>query len=187
MDSMEVIEYWISARYRNAPKTKAWINAVGSQLMALSVTYGEMTYNIDEAEGIQLDIIGRIIDLERKLIPIKSDDDFFGYLNTPHAVGYDVEPYFDYSANNMKPLPDRYFRVALKAKVLFNMFDGSRDSAIKAFKLMTGFDVRIDDNEDMSYGVTVFGDLQPDVTAALNLYQLEPTPAGVKFTGYVKG
>jgi len=184
MKSYDVIDYWMSGRWRTKRKTREWVNATGIQIEGVSDFYSKLTYAIDKAEGFALDVIGAVLGIPRLEVP--TDLLFFGYEGTPLAVGYELAPYFDFeNPAETTPVPDAVYRMALQFKVFYNVTDGTRASVLKATKtLLAVSDVEIVDAEDMQYKIVVHEPLDDVVIYVLNLYKLYIKPAGVKFLGY---
>lgn len=181
MKSLEIVNYWISARYKNKNKTIAWINGTGSQLESISDCYADMTYNIDDAEGEQLDFIASLVDIERALTSITGS--FFGYIDTPDAVGYEVDTYYDHSGESLVPIQDYLFRIAIKAKIVKNTTLSLATEIEAAAEFVLNTDVDLVDNDDMTFYFLV-DDISPEVGSILRFYNLEIKPAGVEFLGY---
>ncbi|HEQ3590751.1 TPA: DUF2612 domain-containing protein [Vibrio harveyi] len=184
MKSLDVIDYWMSGRWRTKPKARGMIHATGLQLEEMSNFYDKLTYNIDKGEGYVLDVIGAILGLPRLQIPANLQ--FFGFEGTPLAVGFDVAPFYDYdNPGELVPVPDAVYKKALHFKVFMNTTDGTRSSVIRATKaLLEVEDVELVDNEDMQYKIIVHEPLDDLTLYVLNLYRLYIKPGGVKFLGY---
>lgn len=179
-----VIEYWSSGRWREKRKFREWVKTTGTQLEEISNFYSKLTYDIDEAEGYLLDVIGAILDIPRLDIPANLA--FFGYQGTPLAVGYNIAPYFDFNnPTETVPATDNMYRMVLHFKVFYNTTDGTRASVLKATKTLLGIDdIEIIDNEDMQFKIMLHEPVDEVVLYLLNLYSLYIKPAGVKFLGY---
>jgi len=184
MKSEEVIDYWISGRWRTKRKMRDWVNATGLQIEGMSEYYQQLTYDIDEAEGYALDVIGAVLGIPR--LQVNPNLQFFGFVNTPLAVGFDVAPFYDFdNPGETVPIPDAYYRMALHFKVFYNTTDCTRASIIKATKSLLGInDIELVDNEDMDYKIKLHEPISELVLYLLNIYSLYIKPGGVKFLGY---
>ncbi|UTJ45703.1 DUF2612 domain-containing protein [Atlantibacter subterranea] len=115
-------------------------------------------FDIDQAVGVQLDILGLWIGRSRYVSePISGvyfcwDTDGVGYDQGIWQGPYD--PDTGYTA-----LSDDTYRVILKAKIAINMWDGQNDSLpaiLDAATAGSGLRMQIVDNQDMTISVWVF-------------------------------
>ncbi len=92
----------------------------------------DKSFDLDTAEGNQLDIIGQYVGVSRLL---------------------------DFQPNNAEPLlPDPYYRMLLKARISLNNWDGS----IEGIKNIWGnvfpeYEIQIVDNQDMTMEARIIG------------------------------
>jgi hypothetical protein len=183
MDSVRVIDFWVSGRWSEKPQFIKLAKVNGEQLDGFSYFYSQCTLSIDDAFGDQLDLIGEIIQCPRILVP---DDLFaFGYEGTEAAGGYNEAPYFDPDAVGHTPIIDDYYKLVLKAKVLFNVTECTRTSVIFATRFLFGVeDIEVVDNEDMKFSIKIHGVVDNLIIKFLNEYKYNIKAGGVKFLGY---
>lgn len=117
-------------------------------------------FDIDNAEGAQLDVIGRWVGVSRYLKSAITTDD------GPVSV-----------------LPDETFKFLVKAQIAANAWNGSVPNAYEVWGVAFGGDSRIiiQDNQNMSMSVLIFIDSIPSLTQELiNQGFLNLKPEGVK-------
>lgn len=180
----------IYAQYRDKPNATRWYNItrkVSYPLWQASQQIRKM-YSIDDNVGAQLDIIGRIVGVDRSYI---SDVAMKQSMYAPNAEGAMFgDPESMYSsgvvAGNLA-MSDELFRLKIKAKIIKNNTNAYYDSILEGFKALFPHinDMRIDDYEDMSFSITYVGQLSPLEQWALMNIELLPKPAGVRFRGFM--
>lgn len=184
MNSLDIIDYWITGRWRNKEKMKAWVNATGSQIQGISIFYDGCTLNIDDASGDQLDLIGEILGLER--LKTVSSLTYFGYKNTIGATGYGKAPYLDKDHIGGYLISDFYYKIALKAKVLYNTTDSTRKSIMNATRLILGVqNIILNDYENMTFDIKILDEIDEIKLLVLNYYGISIIPSGTRFLGYL--
>lgn len=128
----------ITSEHRDKPKFIDWLSA---HLNIIDDIYNVLKgmdddFDIDNAIGKQLDTLGVIIGRERTLT---------------------FQP-----LNNFDPvLTDDYYRLVLKAKIAFNMWDGTIPSMYEIWNNIFGNDtdlsLQLKDNQDMSFNAYITG------------------------------
>lgn len=184
LNFIDVFDNRLYSQYFNQPRIEQWLKILGNlSEVQLKEAYDQMTYNIDKARGEQLDFIGKIVGIDRAL---QYDvDEFFGYEGTTGAVGYGVAPYLDFDGAALVKIPDNLYRIAIRAKIAKNVSVCTPDQVILNAQFVTGQEVELIDNEDMSFSLnTDAGTLDPALERLLQFYELEIRPAGVEFLGY---
>ncbi len=149
-------------------------------------------FDIDEAVGAQLDVLGEWIGRSRIVsqpiagIYFSWDSDGLGYDQGVWQGPYDPDSGFT-------SLSDEVYRVVLKTKVAINNWDGKNDSlpgildnALKG----SGLRMQIIDNQDMTIGIWVFPDtditeVSLELLAAIRQGYLTVKAAGV-FSGEIQ-
>jgi len=117
----------ITPQHRSKPKYIAWLTVavnmiIDAQNFILSL---DAAFDVDNAVGAQLDVLGQILGLNR-------------LLNFQPSSGSAL-------------MPDSYYKVALKTKILSNTWDGTRESYQKMIDTLFPDDQAIIfDNQDMS-------------------------------------
>jgi hypothetical protein len=143
-------------------------------------------FDLDTATGIQLDIVGEWIGRSRYIAtPITGI--YFEWSGTV-ATGWRSGVWrgkFDPSSG-LVALPDEFYRLVLKAKVVANSWNGSIPSAYDAWSIVfQNNQILIQDNQDMSMVIGVTGEpLDPLLTALLQGGYIPLKPEGVKIDYY---
>ncbi len=181
----------IYAQYRNKPKAVAWYDITRSLADKLGdvAQAVRVMYNIDAAVGEQLNIIGRIVVVDRsftgntQLFPglfALTDGDEFG----------DTEAVFSgLTVDTDEQMSDELYRLVIKAKILKNNSDATSESILNGlnFLIPNADFIRLTDGEDMSFSVEFYGNITELQRYALLNATLVPKPQGVLFNGFFEG
>lgn len=139
-------------------------------------------FDLDLAEGQQLDVIGEWVGVNRELEqPLPNV--YFSF-DTP-GLGFDVGVWFSpYDpTEGLVNLPDAFYKPAIRSKIQANHWDGLIDSAVSALELVLrpyGLGCFINDHMDMSMTVGVYGGLVPNwISGLLVQNKLSFKPEGV--------
>lgn len=173
-------------QYARKPKAKATIDAVLGEYDTLSANAIDLLnqWDIDQARGFSLDIIGRRVGVSRTL-PAAISKGYFGYLN---AIG--GEPWGEgvwYRSGEVigdtLVLTDDDYRFLIRAKIYKNFQNGTFDYILNAMRNILNPDANIQDNLDMT--ATVF--LPLSTLNLLQRYMIEqmdilPRVMGVMYT-----
>lgn len=178
--------------------------AVADQLKTL--------FDLDNATGVQLDLIGLWVGRSRFLsVPLAGVYFSFGVSGLGFGQGVWKGPYDPTSG--LVRMPDEPYRTLLRFQVKANRWDGSIDGAYDAYSVLfasagsinwtgsepvswygsgpvtwTGgsFNLLIQDAGDMTFFLALQGDLPDPITQAmLTSGQLVLKPAGQRVTGYM--
>ena len=106
------------------------------EYLALADTF----LDIDKSTGKNLDVIGRLIGEERTLVNF-IDRSYFGFLGARLAEPYDIGYWYSLYKNKygtLRTLTDEEYRRVLKARVIKNSSDSSRDSFIEVLNILSG-------------------------------------------------
>lgn len=146
----------------------------------------DLIWNVDTAQGIGLDIWGRIVDVSR-VVPITGTLQNFGFQETgdSHYTGFGQAPFYSGTpAGSSFTLSDSAYRVLIFAKALANICDGS----VKAINqlLLNLFpnegNCYVVDNEDMTMVYKFDFVLDPVQLSIVQNSGVLPKPAGVSAT-----
>ncbi len=146
-------------------------------------------YDVDVAEGDALDIDGMWVGVSRQL-KVQITNVYFSFDIV--GLGFD-QGVWEGPANpssGLTSLPDDFYRVLIKSRILNNHWDGS---IVGAYSLMNsvfsvfGYKLFIQDNSDMTMllGLIGSGPPSPLLQALLTGKYLDVKPAGVGIAGYV--
>lgn len=175
------------SQYRNQPKFMDWLliaRRMGGSISAAAIAVRE-SYDIDKAQGVQLDTIGRIVVFTR---------DFIGQLTMQTAefdatdgaeCGDEDAIFSEAHVSDDTQMSDDLFRLAIKAKIMKNNGDATIESIIEEMVFLVGPKfLRINDTEDMQFSIEFAGDLTEIERWALFNANLVQVPQGVLFGGF---
>lgn len=144
----------------------------------------ERMLDIDDAEGVWLDIIGAILGLDRPAVATAATGERFGFEGTTGAVGFDQAPFHGANpVSALEPLPDEVYRKLIRTRGLVVLSDGTFQTFYKAAKILDP-GARVSDNRNMTVSV---------VTTERTLFELAesvdalPLNAGVQIIYGVTG
>lgn len=151
----------ITSQYRDKPNFIAWLSAFLNKIdgvYTLLAKYDD-DFDIDNATGDRLDMLGQIIGRERELT---------------------FQP-----LNNFSPtLTDDYYRTILKTKIAMNNWDGLIPSMYTIWNNIFGDDddmsLQIKDNQDMSFDAYITGYVDQIQQDLIQHGYIVPKPEGVK-------
>lgn len=149
----------LTSEYKTRPRLTSWLLWLLSEGLTYKNTVQEFldAFNLDTAEGVQLDIIGRIVGVDR-LLPF-------------HPVSGD------------SPLMnDSTYRMVIKAKIIQNTWKGTLDELYEAWAVLFP-EVRyfqIQDLQDMTYNVVIMGAFTPLERELIANGYIIPKPEGVR-------
>ena len=143
----------ITSEHRTKPKFTAMLT---SMLEPIDLTVDiDNAFDLDNAVGVQLDVLGLLIGVNRKL-------NF-----QPSAMS--------------SMLKDDDYRSLLKARIIINHWDGSIGSLSDAINSWNPYvDVILTDNQDMSMDILIMGASQLQHELITHGYII-PKPAGVRY------
>lgn len=183
----------IYAQYRTKHNALAWYNITRSLAAKLGspVDAVRVMYNIDTAVGAQLDIIGRIVVVDRKFVgQIALDPGLFAALaNNPDEFGDTEAVFAAMYVDQDQQMSDDLYRLVIKAKILKNNSNATIEEILFGcnFILPNAEFLRITDNENMSFSIEFYGNITSLQRYALLNANLIPKPQGVRFNGFLEG
>jgi len=148
----------ITSQHRDKPKFIAWLS---SSLNIIDHAYimtknMDNDFDLDNAIGKQLDILGQIIGRKRTLT--------FQPLNGYNPV-----------------LDDETYKLVLKAKVAMNMWDGKIESAYEIWNnIFDDIGLQLQDNQDMSLTAYITGYVNQIRQDLIQHGYIVPKPEGVR-------
>lgn len=150
-------------QYRSKPKAVNTIKCIESEFSTSLSGLIELmnVLNIDEAQGVNLDLVGKHIGLFRKINSYQILK-FFGFLGSPIALGFSRnrigggEWYRNKSPQYKSvKLEDDDYRFLLKCKILKNYQAGTLSNIYEACRFIFGQGCEVIDNLDMSVSVLI--------------------------------
>lgn len=179
----------ITSGHARAPKFGAVIDALTSPLVDIQALLERIrrAFDLDTAEGVQLDGVGLWVGRTRKLKLALTDVYFTWDANGLGWSGGVWRGLYD-PETGLVSLPDDIYRTLLKAKVAANAWDGTRDGAYDVWEAAfadQGSIILIQDNQDMSIGIGIAGIPPSAVLEALLVQGYIPLkPEGVRVSWY---
>ena len=145
-------------------------------------------YDLDNAEGQQLDVVGQWIGVSRYVsTPIAGVYFSFDTLNIGFDQGLILGP--GDPVSGLTALPDDIYILLIKAKIIANHWDGTIPGAYAAWNDLfqpEGYQIVIQDNGDMTMTMgLVTSAINPTFAALFTGGYLDLRPAGVLIDGYV--
>ncbi len=177
-------------QYQGKTKISQWLGstlAVGQSICDASNAV-KNSYSIDDNEGSQLDIIGRIVGKSRGFIDTIELDVVQCNSDGDHECGDSLAQCSATSVAGDAALSDMYYRLLLKSKIAKNNNTCTSDDILKAMKAISPAAdfVRVVDNYDMSLTIEYAG-VVDDVTAdLLRDGDIVPLAQGVSLKDVVK-
>lgn len=141
-------------------------------------------YDIDNAVGQQLDVVGQWVGASRDVeTPLTG---VYFALDTA-GLGFDSGVWqgpYDPSTG-LTQLPDEFYKLVLRARILNNVWDGSREQLYTLANLVFlpyGFTYFVDDHADLTITIGILGATAPTpiLTALLNSGALDVKPATIQ-------
>lgn len=149
----------LTSEYKTRPRLTSWLLWLLSEGLTYKNTVQEFldAFNLDTAEGVQLDIIGRIVGVDRLLSfhPVSGDSPLMN---------------------------DSTYRMVIKAKIIQNTWKGTLDELYEAWAVLFP-EVRyfqIQDLQDMTYNVVIMGAFTPLERELIANGYIIPKPEGVR-------
>lgn len=180
----------VTSEHQGLPKFTAMLTAVMQAFADLQVTLAltSSAYDLDNAAGAQLDVVGRWVGATRDLaVPISGV--YFSFDTA--GVGFDQGTWkapFD-PTTGLVQLPDDTYRTLLRARIASNMWNGTVEGAYAAWDVLfapTGTSILLQDRGTMEILYALTGPLPNAVTLQLFIQgYLDIRPAGVRITAYV--
>ena len=187
----------IALQYQNSPKFKAWVQGVmtAAENLEQVMQKTQLQSDIDEAEGVNLDVLGIILGRDR-IIPEAIPVGFFGFFAQPGVLPYgkegdpskggrfrdDSEPAFATSV-----LADPEYRRLLKARVIKNHGKGYLDDVLAGLAaLFPDAPVVANDPGYMTLQVGVGRILRYWEKVVLKNLDMLSRPQGVLITGFTE-
>jgi hypothetical protein len=173
----------IYAQYRDKPKFVAWIGINGEIGNEIETAYQgvRVSFDIDNAGTNELDIIGRIVQINRSFESgFSYNSDQVGRSQVGNSQAMPAQGATDEELNN------DIYRILIKSKIAKNTNDATLDGIITAMDIIVETtDIMVVDNENMSFEIE-FGELTDTERLVLTNFDIVPKPQGVRFAGFLE-
>ena len=156
-ESLDGYRRLLTSEYKTRPKLTAWLLWLMSDGMTYTVTLSEMleAFDLDHAVGAQLDVIGRIIGVDRLLT-------------------------FYPSGGESPLMDDDTYRLVIKARIVQNYWKGTLPELYEAWQvLFPDIILQIQDQQDMTFNVVIMGDFTNLMRELILNGYIVPKPEGV--------
>jgi len=176
----------VYAQYSTKPSAKAWfgiVPTIGNELSD-GLYHIQTSYNIDSATGAQLDVIGRIVGVDRSY---ENAIDFVGLQYGEDIAEFGgIDAQFTGSGQTVQSkVTDSIYRMLIRAKIAKNNSDATIEGILGSMSIIVGnSDMLIVDNEDMTFSIQFNFELTSIQLFVLDTYDIVPRPQGVQFLGY---
>lgn len=172
----------IQSQYSTSTIIKALVHAFDDAIEPnedLTLFY-RMIFDVETAEGVGLDIWGRIVGVGRDITV--DEMDYFGYLGSD-LKPFDVAPFFDGSVvSKVYKLSDPAYRKLIMWKALANISTADAASINQLLAILfEGEKVSILDEGGMKIRLVIESELEPYQRAIFRTYGLFAKGAGVDF------
>lgn len=172
----------IYAQYRDKPKFVSWIGINGHLGNEIESAYQDIagSYDIDSANTAELDILGRIVGINRSFeATIEYSSSQFGRSQFGSSQFQQTQGVTDAALNN------DIYRLLIRAKIAKNTNDATLDGIIAAFSFIVETNgIRILDPENM--GIDILFDSLTDLEKLVLVnFDITPKPQGVELNGFI--
>ncbi|WP_311514760.1 DUF2612 domain-containing protein [Oligella urethralis] len=177
------------SQYRDKPKLMDWLNIarkMGGDICDAAIAV-KNSYDIDTAEGVQLDTLGRIVVFPRDFISQLQLDTADFDLSDGAECGDEDAIFSPDTAANDSLMSDGLYRLAIKAKIMRNVGDATIESIIKQMVfLVDPTFIKVNDFEDMRFQIEFSGNITDLERWALLNIDLIQKPQGVQLIGILE-
>lgn len=181
------IDRTIQSQYSHAPHIKALARGFWKLVDPtddIDLFY-RMCFNLDTAQGVALDVWGRILGMPRDMQTVTEIGvPYFGFPNkrgsNTEARGFDQEPFYTGAQETHFELSDDAYRLMLKTKAMSNISTGSLADLNRLLATLLPYaEVQIFRTAPMQLRIVATGDLTDYEQNLLLRGDLPPIPTGV--------
>ena len=192
-DFLELQKKRIYAQYKDKLNAVKWlsINPTIANQFAIMLEKLQNSYNIDLNEGVQLDVIGRLVGQDRNFraesmvvfVPVA---EFSSNANNAKEFGDESAQFSAPTEPFAGVLNDLQYRKALKTRISKNASSATIDEIIQSIKLVLDDDVKVSlhDGQNMSFSIDIEGNVSAESQLLLKSNLIVNRPQGVGFQGY---
>lgn len=183
MDHVERAKTRIINEYRGKNRMVRWLTItpeISNDHVEHPLDQIRGSYDVDTVSGEMLDIIGRIVGVDRPILR-GAEFDVFGYAGNDSYTNYNIAPYIGDGEAIDAPLNNDLYRKLIKAKIARNISDGTADSIIQLVELIIGVKVTaLSDNGDKSFDIGVASQLDNTTLYLIEHFDIIPRPQGTR-------
>lgn len=178
----------VYGQYRTDAPTVSWYNIVptlGDEICTAYEAIRKM-YDIDANVGEQLNIIGRLVVVDRGFESELNWDSL--QWGSPEAVWGGLNVQWESSDSIVSStVSDAIFRIIIKAKIAKNNSESTLDGVVTALSYITNtVGIKVIDNENMTFSVSFGQPLDSITRFVLSTFDIVPRPQGVGFLGFTE-
>lgn len=181
----------ITSEHSDKPKYTSMVGQTAQPFADLTALYDSipLLYDVDVAVGAQLDTVGLWVGVTRQLTaPLAGVYFAFDTADVGFDQGVWMGPYDP--ATGLVSLPDDYYRMLIKIRILNNHWDGSKDQAttlVNAIFNVLGYQFFIKDHADLTMDMGLIGPGSPSaiVKALLTGGKFDVKPDVVHISNYI--
>lgn len=179
----------ITSEHADKPNFMATIAATCQPFVDIqnAISLFSLEYDVDNASGVQLDVVGQWVGVSRYLTtPLTGVYFTLDTAGSGLDSGLLIGPYDPIAG--VISLPDNYYRLLIKSRILNDHWDGSVPAAYalaNTFLSNFGLQLAIIDHGDLTMSMGVIGSIAPLIVQALLLDgRLDIKPAGMSIYRY---
>lgn len=153
----QILDYYaglLIIQYRIKPKAKATVRLIVNQTVCDGLVQVEQgCFDLDTAIGIQLDILGKIVGVQRNIYGLDLGHTYFNftrYVGTPASEGFgryseqpDEDLFYRYGIYGIYTLTDFELRALIYLKIIFNNKYSSFKNIKEAIYVKFGSDIDV--------------------------------------------
>lgn len=179
------------AQYRDKP-TAIGLSSIPldfRQQIVTAANFVRDSYDIDSNSGEALNVIGRVVDIDRSFIENRKFTVYECNDVGDFECGDESAQCSATSAGVDSDLSDEYYKYLLRAKIAKNNSDSSIDDILTIVNTAVPSinALRIIDGENMAFSIEFYGGIDAIARDLLISGDLVPSPQGVKFSGLLNG
>jgi hypothetical protein len=193
----ELIAYYVKLliiQYNNKPKARATIDALirAHVIYDIMVKIRDEGYDLELAVGVQLDILGKYIGIDRVITGTAFTREYFGYA-VYGDYDFDFHGYMEYGAvvpdvqmrryeesnQSLYTLTDAEYRIMLKLGIVRNSSNASVKQIDDILDDLFGSEVYFTDRQNMTVVSYLIGEKYRRIFQIAKSSGLLPNPAGV--------
>jgi hypothetical protein len=181
----------VATQYTQSPRFLAWLRALLEKCDSIEKLFQKIAIqsDIDEAEGVNLDVIGDIVGVNR-IVPDAVALQFFGFEGQPAADTFGEEGrltvgsrFREESETNTTStvLYDPEYRLLIRAKIIKNHSIGTNDDILRCLDFL--FDTEhnvVEDIGGMFIGIGIGRELTFTEKVIIKTLDILPRPSGVR-------
>ena len=187
-DHVAQAESRILWQYRNGEKFRQWVGIlpkIAQEDLEKPLDLLIDILDIDRQEGAQLDLLGRIVGVVRRLIEVDDATSVFDLGGG--QMGDDSSQLTAPTYTTSSQFGDAVFRLLIRARIARNNSEATLDEVSRAVQIVVPDNiVRVRDNQDMTFELTFLDVLSPIERFVIKNYDIIPRPQGVGYQGFIE-